>query len=378
MDLRSVLCSLPGLMLLWGTGTVAADGATLTGTAGTELRVERTMVFNEPWAMTFLPDSGMLVTEKSGKLLLIDKGLAAVKVVGGLPEVAYGGQGGLGDVILDPRFTANRLIYLSYAESDRSGKRGAVVIRARLAGDDQHPVLEDLQPLWRQVPKTSGSGHYSHRLAFGPDGMLYITSGDRQQQEPAQDWSQNLGKIIRLNPDGSVPPDNPFQNRGELAKTFWTLGHRNMLGLAFDESGRLWANEMGPRHGDEFNVILAGENYGWPLVSWGDHYSGISIPDHDTRPEFKVPAAYWVPTIAPSGLIIYNGRQFPEWRGNALMGGLASRSLIRVQIEGDTAKEVERFNMGKRIREVEQGPEGAVWLLEDQEGGALLKLSPPE
>jgi len=357
-------------------GIADAGSAVVTGTAGTTLQVERVAAFDEPWAMTFLDDGSMLVTEKSGKLLLVTNDGSARLTVGGVPGVSYGGQGGLGDIIAHPQFSTNRLVYLSYAEEDQSGRRGAAVARATLNRTGPSPELADLQVIWRQVPKVSGSGHYSHRLAFGSDGKLYITSGERQKGEPAQSWMQNLGKVIRLNPDGSVPPDNPFQDKGELAKTFWTLGHRNMLGLALDEKGRLWATEMGPRHGDELNLIEAGENYGWPLVSWGNHYSGLPIPDHDTRPEFKAPAAYWVPTIAPSSLIIYTGRLFQNWQGNALIGGLASKALIRVEIDGNEAREVERFNMGQRIREIEQGPDGVIWLLEDGARGNLLRLSP--
>ncbi len=235
--------------------------------------------------------------------------------------------------------------------------------------------METLEIIWRQTPKVSGKGHYSHRLVFGPQRYLFITSGERQKQEPAQSWTQDLGKIIRLHADGSVPPDNPFQDKGALAKSFWSLGHRNLLGIAFNKNGQLWTHEMGPQHGDEFNLIIRGDNYGWPLVSWGNHYSGYPIPDHDTRPEFHTPEVYWVPTIAPSGLIIYDGPMFPDWQGNAFIGGLRSESLIRIKINGDQAEEVERFDMKQRIREVEQGPDGAIWVLEDGDGGRLLRLS---
>ena len=203
---------------------------------------------------------------------------------------------------------------------------------------------------------------------------MFITSGDRQKLEPAQHWDQNLGKVIRIHPDGSIPEDNPFQEKGELAKSFWSLGHRNVLGIAFDNQGQLWTHEMGPRHGDELNLTVAGENYGWPLVSWGDHYSGFPIPDHDTRPEFKAPEVYWVPTVAPSGLVLYDGSMFPDWQGQAFIGGLRSESLLRIRIDGQEAEEVERFDMGERIREVEVGPEGALWVLEDGSGGRLLRL----
>jgi len=355
---------------------VAMSATTVTGTAGSQLKVERLRVFDEPWAMTFLPDTSLLVTEKPGRLWLLPAKGGKKIPVSGLPRVAYGGQGGLGDIILHPGYTENGLIYFSYAEQEGSGKRGAAVAMARLERNGTTARLHDVSVIWRQVPKVSGRGHYSHRLAIGADGKLYITSGERQKQQPAQSFQVNLGKIIRLNLDGSVPGNNPFQDKGELARTFWTLGHRNMLGLAVDNQGRLWAHEMGPRHGDELNIILPGKNYGWPLVSWGNHYSGLPIPDHDTRPEFQQPATYWVPTIAPSGLIFYSGTLFSEWQGDAFIGGLASKALIRVRITGDTASEVERFGMGKRIREVEEGPDGAIWLLEDQSGAGLLRLTP--
>jgi glucose/arabinose dehydrogenase len=269
------------------------------------------------------------------------------------------------------------MVYLSYAEVGRFGKKGAAVAMAEFHHDPAAPALKNLRVIWRQEPKTTGSGHYSHRLVFSPDKMLFITSGERQKQKPSQDWDQNLGKIIRLNPDGTVPPDNPYQDKGELARTYWSIGHRNILGIAFAQDGRLWSHEMGPKHGDEFNLIVAGENYGWPLVSWGNQYSGKDIPDHDTRPDLNAPEIYWVPTVAPSGLIIYEGDVFPEWQGNGIMGGLASKSLLRIELEGDQAEEVERFSMGKRIREVEQGPAGAIWVLEDRSGGRLLKLTSP-
>ncbi len=353
-------------------------GNMITGNAGSKLLSESFGAFNEPWAMTFLPDGDLLVTEKSGTLLQVhldDRSRVPVK---GVPKVAYGGQGGLGDIILHPQYRDNNWIYLSYAEQDASGNRGAAVARAQLRPASAQPELKNFEVIWRQKPKVSGSGHYSHRLAFSPDGHLFITSGERQKQSPAQSWEQNLGKVIRLNADGSVPSDNPFQDKGELAKTFWSLGHRNLLGIAFDRQGRLWTHEMGPRHGDEFNLTLGGDNYGWPIVSWGDQYSGMPIPDHDTRPEFNAPEVYWVPTVAPSGLIIYDGAMFPTWQGNAFVGGLRSQSLVRIRIEGDRAEEVERFAMGKRIREVEQGPDGAIWVLEDEEGGRLLRLTPHE
>ena len=358
------------------TAPVAAGDFRIEGTQGSELVATRIATFDEPWAMTFLPDGTLLVTEKQGVLWQVsNKGLKTK--VQGLWKVAYGGQGGLGDVVLHPDFESNAWVYLSYAErADDSGKIGAVVVRAKFDLKSSPPRLASVEKLWAQEPKVRGKGHYSHRIAFGPGGKMFVTSGDRQKLTPAQNFDGNLGKVLRLNDDGTVPDDNPWQERGELARQFWTIGHRNMLGIAFDADGRLWVHEMGPRHGDELNLIMAGKNYGWPRVSNGDHYSGMPIPDHDTRPEFEAPRAFWVPSIAPSGLVIYGGDLFGDWKGSAIIGGLVSRALVRVDLNGSVAKEAERFKWGARIREVEQGPNGAVYVLEDGSRGRLLKLTP--
>ena len=355
--------------------SVPAAGFQIEGTRGTRLAAERVAVFEEPWAMTFLPDGTLLVTEKRGRLWHVARDGSKTEVQG-LWKVAYGGQGGLGDVVLHPDFKRNFQVYLSYAERAYNGTIGAVVARAKLDLKNGPPRLGSVEKLWVQRPKVTGKGHYSHRIAFGPDGKMFITSGDRQKLAPAQHFDGHLGKVLRLNDDGTVPDDNPWQDRGEIARQFWTVGHRNMLGIAFDAEGRLWVHEMGPRHGDELNLIIAGENYGWPVVSNGDHYSGMPIPDHDTRPEFKAPRTFWVPSIAPSGLVIYDGDLFAGWKGSAMIGGLVSRALIRVDLKGDTAQEAERFKWGKRIREVEQGPGGALYVLEDRSGGRLIKLTP--
>jgi glucose/arabinose dehydrogenase len=341
---------------------------------GITIQAVSVTTFNEPWAMTFLPDDTMLVTTKPGKLFHVTQDGEKTEVEG-MWDVAYGGQGGLGDVVLHPDFAQNNLVYISNAEAGDGGY-GAVVHRAKLDRSGDTPKLTDVERIWTQQPKVSGRGHYSHRIAFGPDGMLFITSGERQKQTPAQDFEKALGKIIRLNDDGSVPDDNPWQDKGELARTFWSMGHRNLLGIFFDSQGRLWTHEMGPRHGDELNLIVKGDNYGWPLVSNGNNYSGIPIPDHETRPEFNAPEAYWVPSIAPAGLVIYSGELFPDWKGDAFIGGLVSEALVRVDIDGENAKEAERFEWGKRVREIEQGPDGALWVLEDMSGARLLKLTP--
>lgn len=334
--------------------------------------------FDRPWAMTFLPDGRLLVTEKPGALKLFDPATKRTGQIGGVPEVDEGGQGGLGDVVLHPRYASNGIVYLSYAEAGEGDTRGAAVARARLALDDAGGGrLSDLKVIWRQVPKVSGRGHFGHRIAFSPDGRhMFVTSGERQKFDPAQDMASNLGKIVRLNDDGSVPADNPFFDRSGVTAQIWTLGHRNPLGIAFDAQGRLWEQEMGPRGGDEVNLIVKGDNYGYPIVSDGDHYDGRPIPDHHTRPEFHAPAISWNPVISPAGLVIYSGEMFPDWQGDLLIGGLSSQALVRVEIDGEKGREAARYDMDERVREVEQGPDGAVWLLEDGGGGRLLKLTP--
>ena len=356
-----------------------AAALTLSQAIAADLPFKSTVVadFQEPWAMTFLPDGRLLVTEKKGALKVYSPGGAAA-AVSGLPKVAYGGQGGFGDVVLHPQFASNGLVYLSYAEEGEGNVRGAAVARAKLTLSAQGGALSNLAVIWRQDPKVSGSGHYGHRIAFGPDGYLWISSGERQKFDPAQDMRGNLGKILRLKDDGSVPGDNPFASRGGVAAQVWSLGHRNPLGIVFDAQGRLWNTEMGPRGGDELNLVERGANYGYPIVSNGDHYDGRVIPDHPSRPEFKAPLITWNPVISPSGFIIYSGNVFPDWRGDGFIGGLSSQSLVRVEFEGDKAREAARYAMGARIREVEQGPDGAIWLLEDEDDGSqgrLLKLT---
>lgn len=334
--------------------------------------------FNEPWAMTFLPDGRLLVSEKKGALKLVDVTSGAKLDISGVPKVAYGGQGGFGDVILHPGFAQNQLVYVSYAEPGEDGASGAAVARARLVLDAAGGKLEGLSVIWRQVPKVDSGGHWGHRMVFGPDGKLWVTSSERQKFTPAQDMKSTLGKIVRLNDDGSASADNPFHSQGGVTAEIWSLGHRNPLGIAFDANGKLYAHEMGPRGGDELNLIEKGANYGYPVVSNGDHYSGLDIPDHHTHPEFKAPLITWNPVISPAGFIIYSGAMFPDWRGDGFIGGLSSKALVRVEFSEAGAREAQRFDMGRRIREVEQGPDGAIWLLEDERngtGGRLLKLT---
>jgi glucose/arabinose dehydrogenase len=364
------------LRLVFFLTTLSLAFTTVAEETGLPFEVSPVATFNEPWAMTFLPDGRMLVTEKRGRLYIVDQEGEKSRPVEDVPNVDYRGQGGLGDVILHPDFENNSLIYLSYAESGIGKVRGAAVARGRLVLEKNNNRLEQVQVIWRQNPKVTDDGHYGHRMVFDSEGYLFVSSGDRQKFDPAQQMNGNLGKIVRLNDDGSVPTTNPFYARGDVTAEIWSLGHRNPLGMAFDVQGRLWNTEMGPLHGDELNLVLEGRNYGYPIVSEGDHYSGEKIPNHDTRPEFEAPKVAWVPTIAPAELIFYSGEVFPQWQGSALIAGLASRAIIRVEIDGDQATEAERYDMGARIRELEQGPDGYLWVLEDRDGGRLLKLTP--
>jgi len=333
--------------------------------------------FNEPWAMTFLPEFNQaLITEKGGKLILWESEGPVVEVKG-VPNVAYGGQGGLGDVVLHPDFANNRTIYLSYAEAGEGGY-GAAVASAKLDSENGEPTLKDVKVIWRQAPKVEGRGHYGHRLAFSPDGKyLFIASGERQKFDPAQDMNSNLGKVLRIFPDGSIPKDNPFYDASNPVKSqIWSLGHRNPLGLTFDDKGQLWNQEMGPRHGDELNLVKRGANYGYPKVSNGNHYDGRDIPDHKPGDGFEAPKAFWDPAISPGGLMFYNGDLFPAWKGSLFIGGLGGEALVRVKVNGDTVEKADHWSMDARIREVEQSSDGAVWVLEDGEKGRLLKLTP--
>ena len=359
------------------TAKLDASGAQpATPLADAPFTVKKVASFNEPWAMTFVPGTrAALVTERSGKLKLWQEN-GPTQDVAGVPAVAYGGQGGFGDVIVAPDFATSGIIYLSWAEAGTGDTFGAVVARAKLV-QGAAPRLEGLQIIWKQDPKVPGRGHYSHRLAFSPDGKyLFIGSGERQKFDPAQDMKANLGKILRLNPDGSVPADNPFADQGGVTAQIWSLGHRNILGLAFDGTGKLWNQEMGPKGGDEVNLVEAKANYGYPIVSNGDHYDGKDIPDHPTRPEFAAPKLWWNPSVSPAGLVWYNGDLYPGWKNSLLMGALSGAGLVRMQIDGDRLHKSDRWDFRERIREVEVRDDGSVWLLTDGENGKLVRLVP--
>jgi glucose/arabinose dehydrogenase len=336
--------------------------------------------FDEPWAADFAPGTSVLfVTEKPGTMKFVDLSSGRLGTVTGLPQVDYGGQGGLGDVAFLPSEKSStlgtRTIYLSWVEAGTGDTRGAVVGRGRLVCAEADACrIEGLSVVWRQNPKVSGRGHFSHRIAIAPDGRsMFVSSGERQKFDPAQDMKGNLGKVVHLNLDGSPAAGGPFVAKGGLPEIY-SMGHRNLLGLQFDAQGRLWDLEHGPAGGDELNLVKPGANYGWPIVSEGDHYDGKDIPPHSSRPEFAAPAVSWNPVIAPGDFTFYSGKLWPAWKGQAIIGGMKPTVLVRVAIDGEKAREVARYPMDKRIREVVEGPDGALWLLEDGKGGRLLEL----
>ena len=368
------------IVLLTSAACTAAPSGSGVGAERTietetgEIRVETVVGgLDHPWGQTFLPDGRMLVTERPGRLRLVDGGRLSPPL-SGVPKVNPRGQGGLLDVALDPDFESNRLVYLCYAEPGDGGASTAVG-RGRL--DPDAGGLSGFEAIYRQTPKVGGGNHFGCRLAFAPDGTLFLTSGERFEFEPAQDLSSGLGKIFRINPDGSVPADNPFVGRDDAQPAIWSYGHRNVQGAAINpESGALWAHEFGPRGGDELNIAEAGRNYGWPLVSWGRHYSGVDIPDPPTRPDLAPSIYHWTDAISPSGMTFYTGTLFPEWRGNVLIGGLTATGIVRLSRAGDKITGEEQIDLGERIRNVRQGPDGAVYALTDQSGGEILRLSP--
>ncbi|WP_267396124.1 MULTISPECIES: PQQ-dependent sugar dehydrogenase [unclassified Sphingomonas] len=344
---------------------------TPTPTAMVNQRVVAT--FDNPWAMVFLPDGRLLVTEKSGQLQLVTQAGGKTPVAN-VPQVTFQGQLGLQDVALDPAFAANARVWITYAEPATGGQQLAVA-RATL-NLDAAPRLSDVTVIWRATPATTG-GQLGGRLAFAPDGRtLFVSTGERQQGTPAQDLSGTLGKIVRINLDGTPAAGNPFAATAGARPEIWTLGHRNPYGLVFASDGRLFESEMGPMGGDEFNLIDAGRNYGWPRVSEGDNYDGTPIPRHATNPAYTPPLVSWTPVIAPGGMIQYHGSAFVGWTGDFILAGLVQQGIVRVRVTGNQASEVARISLGSRTREVEEGPSGSLWVLRDGANAALVELTP--
>jgi len=333
---------------------------------------------SHPWALAFLPDGSMLVTEREGNLRHVSDGVS--DPIAGVPEVDSRGQGGLLDVAIDPQFEENRLVYLSFAEAGDGGN-GTAVARGTLSED--HSTLENVEVIFRQQPKVESELHFGSRLVFDRDGFLFITLGERSHEQfrgQAQELNSHLGKIIRVNPDGSVPDDNPFVDQEGALPEIWSYGHRNVQAAALNpDTGILWEIEHGPRGGDELNIVERGANYGWPVVTLGINYDGTTIGEGVEHQEGMVDAIRtWTPVIAPSGMIFYQGEAFPDWQGNVFVGGLASTALVRLTVDGDSISGEERLleSLGLRIRDVAEGPDGAIYVATDESDGEILRLSP--
>nr|WP_244471070.1 PQQ-dependent sugar dehydrogenase [Microvirga massiliensis] len=341
-----------------------------------KVRVETlTRGLEHPWAIAFLPDGRMLVTERPGRLRVVTKDGKLSAPLTGVPKVFAQGQGGLLDVVLAPDFASSRLVYLTFAEPGEGGTAGTAVARGQL--NEATTGLEDLKVIFRQEPKERGPNHFGSRLVFARDGKLFVTLGERFKFDPAQDLSNHLGKVVRINPDGSVPQDNPFVGRQGAKREIWSYGHRNMEAAGLHpETGALWIAEMGPQGGDELNRVEAGKNYGWPLVSWGNHYDGRDIPDPPTRPDLAGSVHQWTPVISPSGMTVYTGDLFTGWRGSLLIGGLSAAAVVRVMLDGDKVVGEDRIGLNARVRDVGQGPDGAVYAITDEDNGRLLRLTP--
>ena len=369
----SLACT-AGLLAL---STVA--GAQTFKSAAGDLKVETVAGgLNHPWALAFLPNGNMLVTERGGRMRIASPDGKLSAPLAGVPQVMAVSQGGLMDVVLDRGFRENRTIYFTYSEPTRGGGRTALA-RAKLDSEGA-PRLTEVTVIYRQEGPLSSGNHYGSRIAQGLDGTLFIALGDHfSTRDEAQNLANDLGKIVRIAPDGSVPNDNPYVGRPSARGEVWSFGHRNPQGLAFNPAtGTLWEHEHGPRGGDEVNIIEKGANYGWPVIGYGIDYSGAKIHDNTSKTGMQQPVKYWVPSIAPSGMAFYQGDLFPAWRGNLFVGALAGEMLVRLTLDGDTVTGEERLlrPLRERIRDVRAGPDGALYLLTDNNAGRILRLVP--
>jgi glucose/arabinose dehydrogenase len=358
--------------------TAPASAQTFSSSAG-NLNVETIAHgLDHPWGLAFLPDGRMLVTERVGRLRIVTRGGKLSPPIAAVPPVRASGQGGLHDVVLDRDFAANRTIYFCFAEAVSGGGRTAMA-RARFT-DGEAPQLDQVKVIFRQEGPLSSGGHYGCRIVQGRDGSLWLTLGEHfTHRNEAQNLANHLGKIVRVTPDGAVPPDNPFVGRSDAKPEIWSYGHRNSQGAALHPvTGKLWEHEHGPMGGDEVNIPLAGRNYGWPVIGYGINYDGTKAHESSSRPGMEQPIKYWVPSIAPSGMAFYTADLFPAWKGNLFVGALAGQMLVRLELDGETVVKEERLltNLRERIRDVRQGPDGALWLLTDAGNGRVLRVTP--
>ncbi len=373
--IAALLTTLAPMSSMGAGGSIASRNAgALPDDGSRPFAIQRIATFDHPWAIGFLPDGRLLITEKSGRIFITTPSGAKTPVQG-VPQVYYHGQNGLLDIAASPGFGQDATVFFTYVAPEDGG--GALTLAsAQLRESGQHAALRDLRILWRQQPASRG-GQPGGIIAFSPDGRhLFLTVGDRMEPDLVQDPDSTRGKILRLNLDGTAPANNPMAGQAGIRALTWTTGHRNPYGLAFAPDGQLWEDEMGPKGGDELNQIIRGKNYGWPIVSNGDQYNGTPIPRHNTHPEFEAPRVYWTPVIAPAGLAFYHGQQFPAWQGSALIGGLVSHGLVRITFDPDgNARQADRWSLGARIRDVAVAPDGTVWVIEDGADAALLRLA---
>ncbi|NJK89207.1 MAG: PQQ-dependent sugar dehydrogenase [Myxococcales bacterium] len=363
------------LAFLLAESPAFAEVETIQTKEGVEVRVDDVVGgLSHPWGMDFLPDGRLLVTERNAGTLRILKPDGTLSApLKNLPAVHARGQGGMMDVAVHPEFEENRLVYVSFAKPSGEGRATTALGRGRLEEDG----LEDFRVIFEQRPAIDGSKHFGNRIVFSPDGeFLYFALGERFQFDPAQDLSNHLGAVVRLRADGATPPDNPFVDREGAAGEIWSYGHRNIEAMAFrPRTNDLWVAEMGPLGGDELNRIVKGGNYGWPIESWGDNYDGSEIPDPAKSSKFRDAARVWSPVISPSGMIFYGGDMFPSWRGSALIGGLSDHSVVRLAFEGSRVRSEERLPLPARIRDVDEAPDGSIYVLTDQSDGHVWRLS---
>jgi glucose/arabinose dehydrogenase len=372
------LFAIAGMVAMLGVASAAAAPQSFRSSAGnlTAETVARGLV--NPWALAFLPDGRMLVTERPGRMRIVGKDDKLSPALAGVPRVFARGQGGLHDVMLDRDYAQNSTIYFCFAQPANGGGRTALA-RAKLI-DEATPRLNDVKLIFQQEGPLSSGNHFGCRIAQAPDGNLFLTLGEHfTTRDQAQNLGNHLGKIVRIKPDGLVPPDNPFVNRAGARPEIWSYGHRNPQGLAFHpQTGKLWEHEHGPRGGDEVNIIEKGKNYGWPVIGYGIDYNGAKIHESTQKAGMEQPVKYWVPSIAPSGMAFYTGELFPAWRGNMFVGALAGQVLVRLEVNGEKIGNEERLlqELGERIRDVRQGPDGALWLVTDNSAGRVLRVTP--